>query len=143
MAENLSHAFLCEGSTILRKRIAAGKQILASEREFRSMFGCSPVVCAVVWVKCQFMAPTQHKHLLWVLMFLRLYSIETSLATHAGVTAKTYRKKVWPIVKSIAALRPTVVSSMVVHCFSRACYSLTNRSCFRTGFDATRVKPVK
>jgi hypothetical protein len=52
---------------------------------------------------------TRPKHLLWTLMFLKLYSTELVLAVMARVSRKTFRKWVWLLLPVIANMAPFVV----------------------------------
>lgn len=63
-------------------------------RKFRAFFGTSPLVCAVVWDKLRTQRPikSNEEHLLWALMFLKRYNIESVNATLIGVSEKTFRK---------------------------------------------------
>ncbi|KAI9562432.1 hypothetical protein GHT06_009862 [Daphnia sinensis] len=63
-------------------------------RRFRAFFGTSPLVCLVAWDILFNARPSNSKpeHLLWALMLLKRYSIETFNATVIGVSEKTFRK---------------------------------------------------
>ena len=52
-------------------------------------------------------------HLLWALMFLKLYTAECVLASIAAVDEKSYRKWAWAFVDAVADLHTQVVSSLV------------------------------
>jgi hypothetical protein len=54
------------------------------------------------------------KHLLWVLMWLKLYKLEPTMVSIAKVHCNTFRK--WKIVISIADLYKKVVSIVMVVC---------------------------
>ena len=55
-------------------------------------------------------------HLLWALMFLKLYAAECVLASIAAVNEKTYRKWAWAFVDALADLHTQVVSSCWCWC---------------------------
>ena len=63
-------------------------------RKFRAFFGTSPQVCEIVWDRLSTLRPKDSipEHLLWGLMLLKQYNIETVNATLVGVTNKTFRK---------------------------------------------------
>ena len=62
-------------------------------RLFKAHFGVSPVVVSSVWNRMdeESLLPSNAlpKHLLWTLLFLKLYSSSDVLASMCGVTAKT------------------------------------------------------
>ena len=107
--KNYYQTFAKEGSLILqRKQLTLSKSF---DRDFRSLFGCSPVVCGVLWVKCKFKNWVEPKHLLWALMFLKVYATEKTLATLAGIgDRQKYRETIWPILTNISKLKKSVVS---------------------------------
>jgi len=81
--------------------------------DFKSMFGISADLTAVVWNICNFPAGTQPKHLVWALLLLKTYANEIHLikmATNGSVCRKTFRKWVWIVIEAIAAQAPSVVS---------------------------------
>jgi hypothetical protein len=63
-------------------------------RKFRAFFGTSPIVCVVVWDMLLVHRPHKSKpeHLLWALLLLKRYNIESFNAALVGVTEKTFRK---------------------------------------------------
>lgn len=63
-------------------------------RKFRAFFGTSPEVCAILWNKLSEQRPQNSSpvHLLWGLMLLKQYQIESVNSTLVGVTEKTFRK---------------------------------------------------
>jgi hypothetical protein len=70
-----------------------------NRRRFRANLGCSSRVCSYVWNRIvakgilpKGFLPT---HLLWTLVFLKLYCCETILAILCGCDEKTLRKWVW------------------------------------------------
>ncbi len=96
----------------------------ANYSRFRSHFGTSPGVCSILWDHIQ---PTlaldlqaTFSHLLWALMFLKVYSSESVLAGKCNaVDEKTYREKVRPIVEAIAKIKPKIVSKTLMYMQSR------------------------
>lgn len=63
-------------------------------RKFRAFFGTSPLVCAVAWDIISMARPRKStpQHLLWALLLLKRYDIESINATLVGVSDKTFRK---------------------------------------------------
>ena len=52
------------------------------------------------------------KHVLWALMFLKVYKTEKVHATIAGIgDRQRFREIVWPVIMEIASLRKNIVSS--------------------------------
>ncbi len=62
-------------------------------RKFRTFFGTSPMVCVAVWgmLVCRPLK-SRPEHMLWALMLLKLYNIESVNAALVGVSEKTFRK---------------------------------------------------
>ena len=112
--KNYYPTFVAEGAKMMkRKNPERVKHTDNFDRDCRSLFGCSPVVCATIWVKCSFHKNKDllAKHLLWSLMFLKLYETERVHITIAGISDRQlFREKVWPIVEKIAARHKFVVS---------------------------------
>lgn len=81
---------------------------------FKTHFGVSPRICRRVWMLlCQHdLVPDGGLivHLLWALMFLKVYSIEEVLAAKVGCTVKTYMKWTWKFIRRMSTLRAIVVS---------------------------------
>jgi hypothetical protein len=88
---------------------------LTFDRRFRSTFGTSPDVCAVIWNMLDPYNTIAHEgtspqHLLWALMFMKMYAKESVRCSMAGgVDEKTLRKWVWIFVIEISFLEPYVV----------------------------------
>lgn len=71
-------------------------------RDFVSLFGVSPRVCAAVWNCTSFDHDVKLRHLLWGLLFLKTYMKETPLMNIACCTCrKTFRKYVWKVLSSL------------------------------------------
>ena len=49
------------------------------------------------------------KHLLWALLFLKVYATDTISAALAGCCECTFRKWVWPFVEAIGDVKNDVV----------------------------------
>ena len=67
-------------------------------RKFRAFFGTSPMVCVTVWDMLLFHRPRKStpEHLLWALLLLKQYNIESVNAALVGVSEKTFRK--WSLI---------------------------------------------
>ena len=86
--------------------------------EFRSFFGCGPLVFLSLWsmlITTDLLPPDGTiVHLLWTLMFLKMYSTQKTLCSLAGgVNPETFRKWTWLFIRAIAALEPYVVRSLL------------------------------
>jgi hypothetical protein len=97
------------------------------DRRFREFYGVSAGTALDTWNRLseQDLTPAGGKfiHLLWTLMFFKLYGIETDLCAHAGgiygaIDKKTFRKWTWPMAEALAELEYSVVSA----CNSSICY---------------------
>ena len=82
-------------------------------RKFRAFFGTSPEICLIVWNMLSTERPSNSmpQHLLWSLMVLKRYHIESVSAALVGVTEKTFRKWSLLYIRLIANL--SVVSKIV------------------------------
>ena len=80
------------------------------DSRLRSFFGVSVAVILDAWyrmVGAQNLLPKGGKvyHMLWALMFMKLYGSEASLCAHAGgIDPKTLRKWVWPFIFALSEL---------------------------------------
>jgi hypothetical protein len=66
-------------------------------RKLRAFFGTSPQVCVIVWNQLSTRRPTNStpEHLLWGLMLLKQYNIESVNATLVGVSEKNLSQMVY------------------------------------------------
>ena len=80
-------------------------------RDIRAFFGASLRALIICWKICTFPKYTTIRKFLWACMFLKTYETEAVLSRIAGVTPKTYRETVWPIINEIASKTKNVVSS--------------------------------
>ena len=83
-----------------------GLSVLSENRSFRSLFGVTPYVCSVLWDLLRTNMPQASRpiHLLWALLFPKVYGSETTHRTIARVDAKTFRKWSWYFVRLLADL---------------------------------------
>lgn len=82
------------------------------KRKYTANFGYDWVLHVKIWDMIKPIIPpkTKPKHLLWALMFLKVYNSEMVLSSWTGVTPKTFRKHMWPVVKAISEQAKQVVS---------------------------------
>ena len=85
-------------------------------RRFLSFFGAEPLHVSIIWLLLEqsgwlrFGEKVQECHLLWALMFLKVYSTETVHARMVVCDEKTFRAKVWFLLEGIATLDIMLVS---------------------------------
>lgn len=84
-------------------------------RRFRAFFGASPAVCTDIWnlLKPRETMPrgSQPEHLLWALVFLKVYASEKVLSRLVGCPdEKTFRKWIHIFVDGISWLELSLVS---------------------------------
>jgi hypothetical protein len=85
-------------------------------RLFRAFFGTTPQVCEIVWHMMSTRRPPQSTphHLLWGLLLLKQYNIESVNSALVGVTEKTFRNWSLMYIQLIAKL--PVVNYFFIHC---------------------------
>ena len=86
-------------------------------REFRSHFGCNSDVVSKIWKwvmsnkTCTLPSSCQPIHLLWALLFMRVYTSEETMGSMCGgVGEKTFRKWTKLFIFEIEKLEPEEVS---------------------------------
>jgi hypothetical protein len=74
------------------------------DRRFRAMFGCLPGHCAILWNTINDEHPIggEPKHLLYALMFLKVYGTEHVHSSIAKCDEKTFRKWAWAYVELLS-----------------------------------------
>lgn len=79
---------------------------ILSDRIFRSFFGATPSVCSILWslLKPQERETNDPNHLLWALVFLKVYGTEEVNSSLVGTTVKTFRKWSLHMVRCISEL---------------------------------------
>ena len=80
------------------------RQRFSNGSVFVQHFGASAAVCSDVWRYATLVPGTRPVHILWALLFMKTYLTETILCSIVGVTVKTFRKWIWPVIRSIAAM---------------------------------------
>ena len=84
-----------------------------SERRFRSTFGTTPNIINQIWHRIEplLASESRHRHLLWALMFLKLYKNESaSSGMMGGVSEKTFRHHVWIVLAAIDKIKSDVIN---------------------------------
>lgn len=109
MASLLTNTFWIKGMEYAKRNISETE---ANRRRFVSLFGTSPTICTEIWAMIEPRIPfVLHHHLLWGLLFLKLYANEAALCGMVGgVDEKTFRKWSWTIIEAISGFKLTVVS---------------------------------
>jgi hypothetical protein len=82
------------------------------DERFLGLFGAPSVVIAEIWQRIVPMVEekTYRKHLLWGLLFLKVYSTEEVHCALVGhPTKKEFRQKSWHIVEMVAGLKESVI----------------------------------
>ena len=84
------------------------------DRVFRDFFGCGIVVVMELWMLLQsngFLTEEDPApvHLLWTLMFMKMYGLESDMHTRASVAANTFRLWVWSLIEAISNLENKMV----------------------------------
>jgi hypothetical protein len=81
------------------------------ERIFRQLFCCGLKVVISLWsllMENNTIAGVDVQHLLWALLFLKIYSNEATIS--GGVDEKTFSKWIWAMIYSTSCLEFLVVS---------------------------------
>jgi len=118
---------ICKLGGEIMGRDPAGKSEPVFEKRWMSFYGVSPTVCFDLWNQlCVPVDPpsghelcsAKPEHLLWALLWLKVYGNETELARLCGATGgaideKTFWKWTRIFVTRIAYLLPDVVSGIV------------------------------
>jgi len=113
-------AFLYLGFQVRKRAEQYSQRCFSTEyRHFRAHFGVSPSTCALLWkaiVGNRYILPPKAtpQHLLWALLYLKLYDTDEVLADLVGVDVKTFCKWSWDMVQAIAKLKPQVVSYLSI-----------------------------
>ncbi|GFH50665.1 hypothetical protein CTEN210_07141 [Chaetoceros tenuissimus] len=111
----------------------------SNKRQFHSFFKIDPFTCGTIWNKIYKLVPDLfYYHLLWALLFMKLYSSEALLCKQVGTTEKTYREKVWKIIAAISSLKPKIIKL-------ENRFKMQNGSCCLMSVDGTdfRIREPK
>ena len=111
----LAMTFRQEGFSLIKKQHNPQASLATQDRRFRSFFGTTWHICAILWNHLTHTLVADHKyvkpiHLLWALLFLKLYKTKAIHATIAGTDERTFRKWVWIVLEYISYLEVDVVS---------------------------------
>lgn len=103
-----------------------GLSPISERRRFRALFGVTPILCSRLWDLLAGVRPHSARpiHLLWGLLFLKVYGSEHTHRTIAHADEKTFRKWAWCFVHLLADI--DVVSAL--HACSRHTPTLSNFS---------------
>jgi len=89
-------------------------------RRYSAHFGATIHMTYLLWCMLDVENEGPHgatiMHLLWTLMFLKMYGTVDTLSTTAGVNCNTYRKWIWLLIPKIAGLDGLVSFVCVVAC---------------------------
>ena len=89
-------SFLKLGLSLFSEAARSDRSHATQNQHFNASCGVHPTVCVIVWGEFkQFMLvedACKPKHLLWALIFLKTYTIKSSLAVAIGVDEKTLQK---------------------------------------------------
>lgn len=87
----------------------------SEDEDFRAFFGCCAGTFLTAWsmlIKTDTLpVDGRLEHLLWTLMFMKLYCGQKALCALAGVDPETFRKWTWAFIESISNLESLVVSA--------------------------------
>ena len=86
--------------------------LLLCKRRFPGMFGCSPHVCSIIFkylqqqndIEWPSSLGLQPKHLLWALLFLKVYNTEEVNSSIVGCNEKTFRKWTWKVIEGLSKM---------------------------------------
>lgn len=104
---------------------------MTEDRNFRETFGCGAHTALTTWemlVDASFL-PTNGclHHLLWALMFMKVYAKEMTMCALAGaIDPGTWRKWTWIFIRAIVSLEPLVVSFSIPYAVT--CRIISNLS---------------
>ena len=125
---SLPHCNLRSTSLMRRAREIWGRDSstegakMVEDRRFREFFGCSAMVAMSVWRRLsrtsQIPFGGEPKHLLWALLFMKVYPKEGVMCKLINVKdPKTFRGRVKGFIEAIADLESDVVSYSFYFCF--------------------------
>ena len=86
-------SFLKLGMSLFSEAAQSDRSYVTQNQHFKVICGVHPTVCVLVWgeLKQSMLVKDtcKPKHLLWVLIFLKTYTTESSLVVAIGVDEKT------------------------------------------------------
>ena len=95
------------------------RALSTEDEDFRTFFGCSVGVFLTLWNLLERfdLLPEggRIEHLLWTLMFMKLYAyIKALCALAGGVDKNTFMKWTWEFMEAIDLLEPEIVSCSLI-----------------------------
>lgn len=107
MEKSLTELFYSHGNFITKHWSSS---LCVETRRFKSFFGISPSICAKSWMHLKnYLTPDNKEiHLLWALLFLKCYNTESVNSSMVGCDEKTYRKRVWVVIKKLAFIKVVI-----------------------------------
>ena len=113
-------ALLREGRVIWGRDRDVQRSLQTEDREFREVFGVGAITAMTAWnlLELNHHLPTGGliMHMLWAMMFLKVYSKEVTMLKMAGVKCgKTFRKWIWPFINALGELESQVVSNLQIY----------------------------
>ena len=114
------------------RRANKERAVSTEEHEFRTFFGVSVEIFLTTWnllEKKHYLPPDGTiEHMLWALMFMRVYASESVLCALAGgIDKNTFKKWTWPFIEAIEMLQLDIVSSqrlLYTYLIALTCYLL-------------------
>lgn len=100
-----------------------GKERRLSDDRYRCLFGCSPLLCSKLWLLLEsddaaMQFGVKPKHLLWALLFLKLYLPFRASAPMVGCSEKTFQKWVWAVIETLSHANGVVRDSHMGKCYT-------------------------
>ena len=95
-------AFLHLGTQVITK--ATTRDSSVDDRTYKAFFGVSAGIVAECWeaIECSLPKGKHPKHILWALLFMKLYLPEDATIAILGTSKPTMRKWVWTVIRAIA-----------------------------------------
>lgn len=121
MDQYYTKVFWNEGLTFANSEAQISR--LTAHRKFRSFYGVSPDVCAIIWTLiAEKPSGAQPKHLLWCLLFLKRYNTEHVNASIVKVDEKTFRLWTWTFIELISKLNVVTELLCIIGVILRLAY---------------------
>lgn len=127
--------FLNLGLKIMNKKSSSssGRNLIV----FRAHYGTSPEVVSHLWGRISLVqSGVMHKHVLWALLFMKVYSTEHVLSGIVNCNEKTFRKWIWIVIPIISEICHDVVRSV----YHYSLFKFMIVSCFLTFFEDSMEK---
>jgi hypothetical protein len=115
--------FYAIGGGIMNRSNHRSGSDLSEDQRFREFFRCSAEVALIMWnllIK-HLLLPDEAQivHLLWALIFMKIYAKEKVTCGAAGgqmgaIDPKTLPNYIWPMIKALAGLEPYKVCSLLL-----------------------------